>query len=390
MRFLHEKGSRPSVINRSVGLLSSLWTFANGLRLCPWPAPSPILKFDPTVTGFIVRPEKLQRGRKLGGKRPGSISRPNPTRLDGTLWSYFQIMYVRQRLFGKSPETIRLYGHSFDYFREFLGREPKLKDLKDETIMRLMEWIVAVQLPDGTPGRGLAARTANKTRDQIVAMWSFLARKGVVRTWPEVASFPEPKRTPVAWSQPELKALWEMLAHQGGNVCGIPAAKYWLALHSVAYDTLERIGALKQVCWSDLSDDCVWLHIRGETRKGRRNDFTAKLHHTTAALLNEIREPKRILIFPWDKNPSYFWSKYRHMREVAGIASDRKHSFHCLRKTGASFAEAAGADASKLLGHSSRRVTVDHYLDPRMIPQIHGADILPRPDAALTTAGGES
>ena len=250
--------------------------------------------------------------------------------------------------------------------------------------MQLMEWIVAPE----SPGRGLAARTANKSRDQLLAVWRFLAKKDVVKVWPTVPAMSEPKRTPVAWSPEELAALWEMLANQRGAVCGIPAGKYWLTLLSVAYDSLERIGAIRQVRWSDLSPDCVWLHVRGETRKGRQRDLTFKLHASTAALLEEIREPARDLIFPWDKNPSYFWTAYKRMRQAAGLPSDSKHSFHCIRKTGASLAEACGADACKLLGHSSRRITVDHYLDPRLIPQVHGADILPRPGAMLATAGG--
>jgi len=237
--------------------------------------------------------------------------------------------------------------------------------------MSLMEWIIA---------QGLSVRSANKTRDQLCALWNFLARKGIVKQFPEVPSLPQPERTPIAWSRKELGSLWEMLENQGGEVCGIPSNLYWLALHSVAWDTLERVGAVRQLVWSDLRSEYAWLHFRAETRKGRKKDFTAKLHPTTTALLRSIREPSRSLIFPWSMHPCYFCTKYKSMRERAGLPSDARHSFHCIRRTGASFAEAAGADATRLLGHSSRRVTEQSYLAPEITGKQQAVDVLFRPN----------
>jgi site-specific recombinase XerD len=116
--------------------------------------------------------------------------------LDSTLRSHFLLLYKPKKLFGKSPETVRLYGYTLKYFAEFLGRDPVLSDLKDETVMGLMEWIRA---------KPLSLRTANKTRDQICALWSFLARKGIVPTFPDVPAFPEPEKTPIAWTQSQIR-----------------------------------------------------------------------------------------------------------------------------------------------------------------------------------------
>lgn len=294
--------------------------------------------------------------------------------LDPTLRSHFDILYRRQRLFGKSPNTVRLYHYTLRYFDEFLGHVGTIDDLTDENVMGCMERIVE---------RGLSIRTANKTRDQLCALWNFLARKGITKQFPECPSLPQPLRTPVAWSRSELSRLWEMLAAQGGWICGIKASSYWLALHSVAYDTLERIGAVRLLEWTDLRSDCRWAWFRPETRKGRRVEFTAKLHPTTTALLESIRLPERQLVFPWEQHPSYFWTKYKMMRRRAALPTDAAHSFHCLRRTAASFAEAAGADASKLLGHSSRAVTERHYLSPEICPRVQASDVLPRPADVL-------
>jgi integrase len=295
------------------------------------------------------------------------------TVLDPTLRSHFDILYRPKKLFGKSPETVRLYGYTFRYYAEFLGRDPELRDLTDESIMGLMEWIRA---------KPLSLRTANKTRDQLCALWSFLARKGLVSTFPEVPSFDEPERTPVAWTQSQIRLLWECCEAQGGYIGGIPAGLYWLALHSVAWDSLERIGAVKQVKRSDLRMEGTWIHFRAETRKGRRKDSTSRLHPTTTRLLTRLCQcqPDEPLLFPWPMHPSYFWIRYRTMRERAGLPTDREHSFHCIRKTGASFAEAAGADASRLLGHSGRTVTDRHYIDPTVSQREQACDFLFRPD----------
>lgn len=290
--------------------------------------------------------------------------------MDSTLRSHFDLLYRRQRLFGKSPNTVRLYYYTFQYFDEFLGHSGTIDDLSDENVMGCMEWLV---------DSGRSVRTANKVRDQLRALWNFLARKSLVKQFPECPALPQPQRTPVAWTRAELARLWEMLAAQGGWIAGIPAGAYWLSLHSVAYDTLERIGAIRQLRWADLLVDAQWAYFRAETRKGRRADFTAKLHPTTTALLESVRHPARELIWPWEQHQTYFWTRYKAMRQRAGLATDSAHSFHCLRRTAASFAEAAGADASRLLGHSSRAVTERCYLDPKVAQRQQASDVLPRP-----------
>lgn len=287
---------------------------------------------------------------------------------DVTLRADFHSLYRRQRLFGKSPETVRLYGFTFNYFRDCLGREATRDDLCNETIMQCMEWIVA---------QGLSLRSANKFRDQICALWRFLRDEGLILKGPRVPALPEPERSPIAWTEDQLAALWKMFLDQKGWICGVPSSLYYIALHSIAWDSLERIGAIRQLRWSDLAGQ--WLKFRAETRKGRRKENIVKLDQTTLEILESIRLPKRELIFPWDKNRTYFWTKHRNMRKKVGLPDDRMHSFHCTRVTGASFAEAAGADATKLLLHGNRKTTERHYLDPRVIPRIHGADVLFRP-----------
>ena len=65
---------------------------------------------------------------------------------------------------------------------------------------------------------------------------------------------------------------------------------------------------------------------------------------------------------------------------IQGLPSDRRHKFHAMRRTVASFYEAAGGNATELLGHSTRDVTRTHYLDPRVVGQgVNACDVLFRP-----------
>ena len=72
------------------------------------------------------------------------------------------------------------------------------------------------------------------------------------------------------------------------------------------------------------------------------------------------------LIFPWPYCPSMLWLRYKKIIRRAGLPTGRKRAFHCMRKSAASHFEAAGGNATELLGHSDRRVTLS-YLSPTIV-----------------------
>lgn len=86
------------------------------------------------------------------------------------------------------------------------------------------------------------------------------------------------------------------------------------------------------------------------------------------------------LIFEADFCPATIYNRYRKILEEAGLPTDRNHKFHCLRRSVASYFEAVGGDATKLLGHSTRRVTEKSYLDPTITETKHASDLLFRPN----------
>lgn len=290
--------------------------------------------------------------------------------MTATLAAAFEV-YCEKRLPMGDDSTFRQFRINLKRFADYLGREPTTADLTDEAIQRVMVGMVKRD--------GLAARTANKFRDNLLALWRFLCRRGELTRWPEVAALTEPHRDPVAWSREQLKRLFRACSEVDGDFEGVPASLWWHSIHSVGWDTGERIGGLLSLCWCDADLDSRWVTIRAEGRKGRSSDKSSRLHADTARLLAAIRAPHRDLVFAWPYCESYLWTKYGKLLESAGLPNDRRHKFHCLRKSAASYFEAAGGSAQELLGHADGRVTRQSYLDPRVVSGKSASDVLFRP-----------
>jgi integrase len=116
-----------------------------------------------------------------------------------------------------------------------------------------------------------------------------------------------------------------------------------------------------------------------EDRKGRRSDILRDISPGTAEALQSIRQGRgdSELVFPWDRQYTYIWTRMNKILERAGLPAGRRDKFHKIRRTTASYAEAAGLSAQKLLDHSSPAVTAA-YLDPRIVRQKSAPDVLPK------------
>lgn len=286
-----------------------------------------------------------------------------------TLTSAFDV-YRDVKLPLGSDSTVRQFEINLRRFAGYLGRDATTDDLTDDAIRRVMVGMVRKD--------GLEPRTANKFRDNLLALWRFLCRRGELTRWPEVTGLIEPERDPVAWSREQLQLLFKTCDQQSGDFDGVPANVWWHALHSMAWDTAERIGGLLSLAWLDVDLHGRWVTVRAEGRKGKTADKTSRIHVDTARLLAAIRLPRRHLVFAWPFNRCYLWVRYGKLLEEAGLPNDRRRKFHCMRKSSASYFEAAGGNAQRLLGHKDGRVT-QKYLDPRVVNTQHASDVLFRP-----------
>jgi len=284
--------------------------------------------------------------------------------------------FSSKRLPFADPQTLYQYRlNLLKRFPEFLGRAPVLADLADETIAACMNWLVRV--------KGLSPTSANKLRDNFNAFWSFLARQRIVDAFPEIAEMPEPEKIVVAWSRDQLHRLWNALARQPGHWGPVPANLWWITLHACLWDTASRIGALRAVRWADVDLVDGWLTLQPETSKGKRRGQVLRLHPQTVELMRRLAsfgsEPDaECWPFPYARS-EYIYTLYRTILEGAQLPTGRDRCFHCVRKSSASWVDAAGGDASRLLGHTDRAITQRHYLDPRIARGSSAADLLFRP-----------
>jgi integrase len=278
---------------------------------------------------------------------------------------YFRPLFLR----GRSPRTIDLYLISIRSFGKFLGRDPRLSDLTDETVNRYLCYFR--ELPR-------SPSTVNKERANLAAIWRFACRKKYLEIWPDVPKDVQPEIVPVAWLPEELTRLFSQAGRMDGWIGGVPAGKWWLALLSVCWDSGERISAVLSLRWTDLDLEGGWMVAPARTRKGGRSDEAYRLHPDTLAALMAIREPRREEVFPWPYKSSYIWQRYAKVLKLAGLPSDRKSKFHRIRKSVGSYVKAAGGDPTETLRHRDSRTT-RAYLDPRVCGPKQAVDFLFRP-----------
>ncbi|NLX55090.1 MAG: site-specific integrase [Planctomycetaceae bacterium] len=281
------------------------------------------------------------------------------------LHDFFETIYLPLKLRNRSDNTVRLYRYSIRCFEETLGRPATLEDLTDTQVSMHLARLVADKR---------SPYTVNKERSQLLAIWSFAARKRYVEAFPDVEPEVAPKRAPLAWLESDMRRLVQACHDQTGYYDGIPAATWWIAIHEVCWDTAERIGAIRQLTWEHLNSD-GWLIVPAELRKGKREDKCFLLGPDTLGTLQAISLPERRLIFPWPFSTTYLYHVYRKILRRAGLPTDSRSKFHRLRRTAASYYEAAGGNATDLLGHANRETT-KRYLDPRIVKQKQPSEVL--------------
>lgn len=293
------------------------------------------------------------------------------------LWTVCESYYFLRNSRIRCVETRKQYRIAIANFSAALGHEATVADLSDDNVSLLMLWCRS---------KRLATRTANERRGRINCLWRWLAARGHVRLFPTIQADPEPRRMPLAWSRDELRQLLRGCDGLRGKVGDVPASLWWRSLHFALWDSGERISALLSARWCDLSGE--WLTIQAESRKGKRQDMLYRLAPDTLAAIEKIQQPARELVWPWPLNQTYLWTRYKNIRKRAGLSTDRRSSFHRLRRSVATHAQAAGLDASELLGHATPAVTRKSYLDPRFSQQQRPADVLFRPGEGLPPLPG--
>jgi integrase len=283
-----------------------------------------------------------------------------------SLLDFFRGHYAPLRLATAVHATRSRYESDIGRLKSYLGREPKISDLTPETIVGLC----ARMLADGR-----SPATCNKIRSELLAMATFAAKRGIA-TWPDgVPKQREFQRAPTAWDAAQLNRLFAAASESPGMIGDIPAHDWWPALFAVLWDTGARIGAVMQMRWAAVDLERRTVILLAETQK-HRADQLFRLHPQTMTLISALRESDPL--FAWPYSTPFLWKNLRRLLKRAGLPHTRRDMFHRMRRSVASHYEAHGGDATVLLGHSSRAVTMA-YLDPTITGGKHPADVLFRP-----------
>lgn len=282
--------------------------------------------------------------------------------------AFYRDVYEPLRLISASESCRSQYLRNIGKLRTLLGgREPALEDLTDANLAKLQ----ACELKNGN-----SPATANKVFSQLRALWDYAARRGLVTVYPTLCKIPEYKRAPVAWNKQQLATLFATIRRQPGRICGLRAAEWWQGLHAVLWDTGLRIGATLKLQWADVDFHAGEVICRAEYQK-QKADQRFRLHPDTLAMLTLIRRQSGPIL-PWPTSRGNLYDHYKRILKAAGLPHDRRSKFHRMRRSVASWFEAAGGNATELLGHSSRKVT-EAYLDPEIVARPAACDRLFRP-----------
>jgi len=253
-------------------------------------------------------------------------------------------------------KTIRLYEMTLDRFGEFLGHAPVLTDLDDLVVCKFLRWRAV------TPHRGRLASPGSVLKDkvQLVAIWSFAAKKRLVAEFPSLPRTKAAKRLPRAYTATDVARLILAARKRRGTTGGKPAAWWWSTILYTGWCTAERLGAMLQLRWRDVDLDARRIVFVASTRKGHTRDIARSITQDLADQLRLHRGQPDDLVWHWDRHPISIFPSLKCLARAAQVVP---RGFHGLRKSGASYCKANGGDATRFLDHSNPKITAEHYID---------------------------
>ncbi len=339
-------GKSHRMIRECLRLLRRLWRHAHAKALTSGGVPAP------AKAGGVKKPDRFA----------------NETIPEGQtgLLNYFNDVYFVRVLATRSKSTVKHYLLSLRLFEYSLGRRALLSDLNDDNIARFM----ALRL-----SAGLSAHTVNKDRAQVMALANYAAKKRAILEFVDVRTIFAPLDAPTCSRIEQIEKLLKACSESVGMMGGVKASDWWLAFHRVVWDTGERTGATRAIRWEWLDLDRRILRIPAAARKGHKG-AVYMLKETTVAALAKIASPERDLVFAMESRAS-FYGRYTKLLKRAGLPSGRRWKPQCIRRSFASYLEAAGHNATDALQHTSRSITVRNYIDPTIAVKTQASDVLP-------------
>lgn len=337
----------------------------------------------------IVRHKYKDRCLKANGRRPHethpvvlaalAVDQMNEA---GSLYSFFRDQYVPKRMIGAKQYSVECIRYSIVRFSKYLGRNPMLADLNEDSVTGFLNWILNVA--------NLSVASANNSRGHLVSLWRYAHRRKLIDTLPDIEKIKQNRPLPTAWTLEELGRIIDESRKppKRRRTTGLlyPPGLFFPALILTAYDTGLRLRALRGIARSGWKPERLEITSEADMMKHKISQSFRVSEQTRDALQTMLASAKSEhetpLLFPWPHSEEALHGAYRRILERCGLYTGGNDSFHKLRRTSATHLTAAvGIEAaSRHLGHSSTDMT-KRYVDPRQTGDHNAGSLLPRPKA---------
>ena len=212
------------------------------------------------------------------------------TPTDPHLWSICTSFYFPRKLTIRSQKTRDRYRIAVSALGRAIGHDPTKDDLNDDNLTIMATDSLAA---------GLSPATINGNLAKLKTLQTWLAKRGLVPTFPTLDRLDVPEPTPLAWQWDEMRRLFRAGRQEQGDIAGIPAGDWWFAWLNWLWNTSERYGASIALRWDMLDLQAAVASLPASIRKGRRKPAVYSLWPETVESLRRIAEPRRELVFPW-------------------------------------------------------------------------------------------
>lgn len=268
-----------------------------------------------------------------------------------------------------SPGTVYDIRRVMRFCIEILG------DLPIHQIQEPEIWRLYAELSKPDRPAYAACQALKWLKSVLTHCWRLRWIQELPRNWPKMRV---PQRIPEAWTPEEVARLVSVAAHMPGQICGVRAGDWWAAWLFTAWDTALRVSQMFALRWGDLhlGRRLLVVQFRPATKSYRPHVYG--LSEETCQALERIHitngSPDKP-VFPWPDWPASrrdFFSVFRYLCNLSGIPAPHHACLqltHRLRRSSITAAAGVSLEAArKQAGHSRVETTVQHYVDPRLLP----------------------
>jgi integrase len=269
--------------------------------------------------------------------------------------------------FDVSEGTLAAYGYAVRSLEVWLGRSPSVNSIDQEM---LCCWLRA-RLAERSP------KTVSRERGSVLTLLRWTYREGLrSQPAPEIPVVRVPRKNPAAWRPGEVKRLLAACKVQAGTIGGLPARHWWPSLIAFQVYAGPRLSAALAIRCDEVDLPRGTVLLSAEAAKTSTEQIL-RLHPTVLDALEYLGLAGRDLVWPCELCRRRLFERLGGILKQAGLPSDRRHKFHCLRRTCYTWSTVYGSRdvAQRQLGHKTDMSR--YYLDQTQLADVQAADVLP-------------